>query len=246
MSPIIFEVGPLQVRWYGLLFAMAVLTGTVITTKMGERFGLDPEALERYIIRLILTIIVGARLGFVLINWEYYIRNPLEILYIHRGGLGSHGGILLGFFMSILYTRSLSLPFWRTADAVALVIPVSHIFIRLGNFINGELYGPPTDLPWGVVFPGTTIPHHPSQLYELVASLLVLPLIYYFAKHRPFDGYLFLVVLTLQSTIRLFIDFTRQSTPLIFGPFILTQVISILLIIMGGIILYYKKKGLSS
>lgn len=242
MSPVIFEIGPLQIRWYGLLFALAVLSGVFIISSLGRRFGLDSDALDGFIIRLIITVIVGARLGFVIINWEYYRRNLLEIFYIHRGGLGSHGAIILAFILSIFYVRSLNLSYWATADAVAPVLPVAHIFIRLGNFINGELYGPPTDLPWGVVFPGTSVPHHPSQLYEALASLLVLPLVFYWIKRRPFDGYLCILVIILQSTLRFFIDFTRQNTPLIIGPLILTQVISLLLIILGVIFYYYRKE----
>lgn len=220
---------------------MAVLSGVYIISTMGKRFGLNSDALDGFIIRLIITVIVGARLGFVVINWEHYSRNPIEILYINRGGLGSHGAIILAFILSIFFVRSLNLSYWATADAVAPALPVAHVFIRLGNFINGELYGPPTDLPWGVVFTGTTTPHHPSQLYEALASLLVLPLVFYWAKRRPFDGYLCILVIILQSMLRFFIDFTRQNTPQVLGPLILTQVISLLLILLGIIFFYYRK-----
>lgn len=242
MSPVIFEWGPLQIRWYGLLFAMGVLLGVYIIAVFGRRFQLHPEALDHFTIRLIITVIVGARLGYVLVNWGIYRQDPVRILFLHQGGFGSHGGIILAMVMGYFFTRRLSLPYWTTADAVAPVIPMGHIFIRLGNFINGELYGPPTTQPWGVSFPGTAVPHHPSQLYEALASLLLLPLVFYLAKQRSFEGALFLTVIILQSLIRLVIDFFRQNTPQVLGPFILTQVISILLILFATGLFFYKKR----
>lgn len=243
MSPVLLELGPLQVRWYGLLFAVSVLIGAYLISIFGRRFHLNPEALDRFILRLILTVIVGARLGYVLVNWNYYQLHPIRILYLHQGGLGSHGGIILAIVLGYFFTKRLGLSYWSTADAVAPVLPVGHIFIRVGNFINGELFGPPTSRPWGVVFPGTNTPHHPSQLYEALASLFLLPLVFYLAKKRSFPGSLFLAVVILQSIIRFGVDFYRQNTPLVLGPLILTQVISILLILTAGGF-YLGKKNL--
>ena len=178
MSPIILEYGPFQIRWYGVLVALSFLSGIIITYYYGRRYNIKAEILDRIMIRIVLAMIVGARLGYVVANYSFFLDNPHLIPRVDMGGLGSHGGIITCLILGIWWSKRLKFSFWSVCDAVAPVIPLAHIFVRLGNFINAELYGPPTELPWGVVFRGEIVPHHPSQLYEAGVSLIILPLVF--------------------------------------------------------------------
>lgn len=126
------------------------------------------------------TALIGARLGAILPQWRYFLDNPRHIF--SRGGMASHGAILSVMVVGIYFVRKRHLNYWQTADLAAPILPVGHIFIRLGNFLNGELYGPPSDLPWAVKFPHLPTPVHPSQLYEVLAALIILPFAWKWAK----------------------------------------------------------------
>lgn len=178
IDPVLFQFGPLAIRWYALAYIAGLLLGWALARRL-TRDATDPVgimAVDAMVNAAIIGIIIGGRLGFVLFyNPGYYLANPLEILMVWRGGMAFHGG-LIGVAIAIIITaRQYRLPLLMLADIVALVAPIGLLFGRLANFINGELWGRTTDLPWGMVFPnGGPLPRHPSQLYEAGLEGLVL------------------------------------------------------------------------
>jgi len=237
-SPEIVRIGPFTIKWYGVLLATAFLTGIYSALFLGRKFGLDQEKLGNLLLPLAVTLLVGGRLGHVVTRLSYYSANPLAVFKVNEGGMGSHGAILLSLFAGYFLVKRQGLAYWQVADVTAPGIAIGHVFVRLGNFINGELYGPPTDLPWGVRFPGTLLPHHPSQLYEALAALVLLPLIFVWSGNRKFPGQVFLRALLAMSAIRFLVDFLRQNTTLI-GPLILTQWLALALILFTSVLLVW-------
>lgn len=229
MNPILFSIGPFQVHWYGILIAAATVISYWLTQRNVRAYGIDPNKADRLFIKVIIAIFVGARLAYILSEWRFYMANPLEIIRVDHGGLGSHGAILAALVCGYFWTKKDGFCYWQLADATTPALPVGHIFVRLGNFINGELYGPPTTLPWGVDFPSTAGPVHPSQLYELLTSLIILPLALKWSAKPRYPGYAFVRVLLAHSLVRFFMDFLRQSDQP-FEGLVLTQYMALALV----------------
>ena len=151
MDPILVQFGPLIIRWYGVMMALMILTALWTATRLGPRVGVDRAQVDRLAIPMILLAFVGARLGYV-VSHPAEFANPLEILRVDHGGLTSHGAIAGGLLALWWAARRTELRFWDAADATVWVIPIGNVFVRFGNFMNGELYGDPTTLPWAVTF----------------------------------------------------------------------------------------------
>lgn len=238
MDPIAFSIGSVAIHWYGILMATTFLTGILVGRKNAISYGVDPDVLDDLIFKLALVVLVGARLAVVVTNLPYYMENPLHIFA--RPGMGSHGAIIGALVFGYFWTKKAKLSYWQIADAAAPILPIAHIFIRMGNFINGELHGPPTDLPFGVKFPTTWEAVHPTQIYEVLASLILLPFALKWSKSPKYHGYAFMRVLLIQSVIRFFLDFIRQYGPFV-GPLVLTQVLALGLAILMGVFIWQKE-----
>ena len=181
IDPVLVSIGPFAIRWYALAYVAGILLGWRQALKLTRRISspITPKHLDDFLLWATLGIILGGRLGYVLFyQWPYYSAHPGEILHIWQGGMSFHGG-LLGMALAIWrFARSQRLPLWHFADVVAAVVPIGIFFGRIANFINGELFGRPTTVPWGMVFPaGGDVPRHPSQLYEAALEGLLLFLI---------------------------------------------------------------------
>jgi len=183
--------------------------GYLLARAWAVRYGVDGDKFDGLALLYLPTIVVGARIGYVIATFSYFRENPWEIIRIDHGGLGSHGAIIAMVIVGWVSTRATKVRFWTMADAFGPVIPAAHIFVRIGNFANGELYGLPTSLPWGIVFPGLDAPHHPSMLYEALASVLTLALALWWAAHRRIEGEVFLKTMIAVSVVRILVDFTR-------------------------------------
>ena len=166
MYPIAFSLGSIDIYWYGILMAATFVSAFMIARYFARLHGVDLELVENLFYLSAVSALVGSRIGAILPHLGYYLQNPLEIF--SRAGMASHGAILAIMVVGYFYVRKHKLNYWQLADFAAPILPVGHIFIRLGNFLSGELYGPPTDLPWAVEFPGSLGKVHPSQLYEVV------------------------------------------------------------------------------
>lgn len=255
VNPEIFSLGPFHVRWYGLFFAIGFLFGYNQVERMFKRENLDLKWLESLFIYLIVATIVGARLGHVFFyGWKYYSQHPIEILYVWQGGLASHGGALGIFIALMIWSRKVSKRsvLW-VLDRVVVPTALVAALIRLGNLMNSEIYGIPTNLPWGFIFERgqdtPTVPCHPTQLYESSAYLItfaVMMYMYWKTKAKDYQGMLVGVFFVMVFTARFFVEFIKYDQEAFEKGMILNmgQILSIPFV-LGGIFLIVRsiKKG---
>jgi prolipoprotein diacylglyceryl transferase len=250
VNPVIFSLGPVSVRWYGLLFALSFVIGYYIMLKIFTKEKIPVQLLDELSMYMLIATVVGARLGHVLFyEPEAYLAHPLDILKIWEGGLASHGaaiGIILALY---IFSRKTRQPFLWVIDRIVIVVALSGLLIRTGNLFNSEIYGNVTNLPWGFIFTraGEELPRHPTQLYEGLSYLGIFFFLlwYYFHKDgKPRPGFLFGFFLVVLFSVRLIVEFVKEpqvnfenSLPLNMG-----QLLSIPFIIAGIIILLRKPK----
>lgn len=217
VNPEIFSFLGLSVRWYGLLFAASFYFGYVLFTRFFKLENIKMEVLDRLTLYMAVGTVVGARLGHCLFyEPAYYLSHPLEILKIWHGGLASHGaaiGILIALYF---FTKKENRSFLWTVDRIVITVALAGFFIRTGNLMNSEIYGIPTNLPWGFIFErvGETVPKHPTQIYEALSYLFIFILLYklyYKAKGHPREGLLFGLFLILTFTMRFLIEFIKND-----------------------------------
>jgi len=250
IDPTIIRIGPVHLRWYGLMYLLGFLASYVLIGRQprARRLGLQGNVLQNLIFYLAVGLIVGARLGYLLFyqyaNVGYYVRHPLEIIAIWHGGMSFHGGLLGAVLAGIWFCRRHQLPFWDVADAVIVTAPIGLALGRLGNFINGELFGCPSDVPWAMVFPtADDLPRHPSQLYEAILEGLVLFVILWTLKDRGLrPGSMVCLFVGGYGLLRFFAEFFRQPDPhigLLWGVFSMGQVLCLAMIFLAGILWYF-------
>ncbi|RLD52209.1 MAG: prolipoprotein diacylglyceryl transferase [Bacteroidetes bacterium] len=249
VNPNIFSLGPLTVRWYGLLFASGFVFGYIILTNVFKQEKVPQNLLDTLTTYMVVGTVLGARLGHCLFyEPAYYLSNPLKILKIWEGGLASHGaavGILIAIW---LFSRKYKKPYLWSTDRVALVVALAGFFIRMGNLMNSEIYGVETSMPWGFVFVrwGETLPKHPTQIYEALSYLLIfILLISIYRKKWPNikDGYFSGLFLITIFSVRFFIEFIKESQVSFEESMTLNmgQILSIPLVLLGVYLLIRKK-----
>ena len=219
-----FGFGPLKIHWYGVGYVVGILFGwwyaqRLLTNAKLWRDGkapFGPELIDDLLVYAALGIVLGGRIGYILFyNLQHYLANPLEMLALQDGGMSFHGGFLGCTLAMILLARSRGVSVWSLFDLIAAGTPVALGLVRVTNFINQELWGAPTDMPWGVVFPnaGDSVPRHPSQIYEALLEGLVLFLVLRFLTHplrklrRP--GFVAGAFVTGYGLARIFVEFFR-------------------------------------
>lgn len=218
VSPEIFNLGPLSVRWYGLLFASGFLIGYYIGEKMFLSEKVDRKWIDTLFLYIIIATIVGARLGHVFFyGWDYYSQNPGEIFKVWHGGLASHGGAIGIIIAMLLYSKLVTRRniLW-TIDRIVVPTALVGAFIRLGNLMNSEIYGIQTSLPWGFIFErnGETLPKHPTQIYEALAYLIsfaLLMLLYWRTRSKNREGLLTGVFFVFIFLARFLIEFIKED-----------------------------------
>ena len=219
IDPVLISIGPLAIRWYSLAYIAGILIGwryILGLAAVRKQDGIDAAAIDDLIVWLVLGVILGGRLGYVLFyKADYYASNPLEAFYVWQGGMSFHGGAIGVILAMALFSRKRGIAFLPLADMVVCAVPIGLFFGRIANFINGELFGRPTDVPWAVVFPrGGPDPRHPSQLYESLLEGLVLFLIlaalWRFTRLSDRPGALGGVFLMGYGAFRFFVEFFRQ------------------------------------
>ncbi|KGF73283.1 diacylglyceryl transferase [Neosynechococcus sphagnicola sy1] len=254
-GPILFEWGPLVIRWYGLLIAIAVLVGINLSQFLAQRRQVNPEIMADLAIWLVIAAIPCARLYYVAFQWQEYAADPSKIIAIWQGGIAIHGAILGGMAAALLFARLRRVPFWQLADLVAPALILGQTIGRWGNFFNSEAFGRPTDLPWKLYIPPTHRPlgytnfeyFHPTFLYESLWDLSVFALLlslFFWSLHRqpPLKvGTLFLVYLVSYSLGRLWIEGLRMDS-LMLGPLRIAQLVSLGAIALGviGLLWLYR------
>ena len=258
IDPVIFSVGPLQVRWYGLMYVLGFGASLLLVKHQIRKFGfreLDVH-FENLNLVLIISLVLGGRLGYVLFyNLPYYLKHPAEIMATWQGGMSFHGGMLGLIIGAAVFCRRKKLDFWRTADFYAVTIPIGLGLGRIGNFINGELYGRETDVAWGMVFPGGgPLPRHPSQLYESFFEGLILFLVLWVLKEKQkppsawASGSMVAIFLILYGIFRIGVEFFREPDAhlgFIALGMTMGQLLSSLMIVAGILLFLVRKKQAS-
>ncbi|MFA5170729.1 MAG: prolipoprotein diacylglyceryl transferase [Sulfuriferula sp.] len=215
-DPVAIAIGPLSIRWYGLMYLLAFTLLLVlgrIRIKQQPNSGWNAKQLDDVLFYGVLGVVLGGRLGYVLFyKFSYYLAHPIEIFYVWQGGMSFHGGFLGVAFALWLFARREHKPWLAIADFIAPLVPLGLGAGRIGNFINGELWGRATDLPWGMVFPQVdSIPRHPSQLYEFGLEGLVLFALVWFYSARPRPvGAVSGLFLVGYGTFRFLVEFSRE------------------------------------
>lgn len=253
IDPVIFTIGPFSVRWYGIAYVLGFLCAGFIMYSYARRWKLrfDSGHVLSFVCYGAIGVVLGARLGYCLFYGNgYYISNPLEIFAVNRGGMSFHGGLIGLVIAGAIYSRVHKMPFLTLADLVVCGVPAGLFFGRCANFINGELYGAPTDLPIGVDFTGSGVMYHPSQLYEALLEGVALFLIM-FALSRKCDpprprGFFLGVFLTLYGCFRILIEFVRLPDIQIgyfFGTWgTMGQLLSLPMLIAGIVVIVWALK----
>lgn len=251
IDPIALQLGPIAVHWYGLMY----LIGFALVWVLGRwrinhgKTDLTLRDLEDLIFYCVLGVVIGGRLGYVLFyKPSDYLANPLEIFYLWEGGMSFHGGLIGVIVVLLLFARKRQKTLLEIGDFVAPLIPLGLAAGRLGNFINGELWGRPTSLPWGMVFPQSAdgLARHPSQLYEMgLEGFALFALVWWFArKPRPI-GQVSAVFLTGYGVFRFLVEYTREPDyylGLLVGGLSMGQLLSVPMIIAGVLIFVLSAK----
>lgn len=251
MHPVLFQIGFIEIRFYGLMYVVAILVGTALIRRevLRRSIPLSKDSVQNFIVWVVIGGVVGARLYYVIFNPGFYIRNPLEIPAIWHGGLAIHGGLIGGVTIAWFYLKRHKILYWQMADAVAPAIILGQAFGRFGNFMNGDAHGRPTDSVFGIVFPPTSIagaefpgmPLHPTMLYELVINVSIFLALWFVLKKRAHkNGFIFASYIVLYSIGRFIVEHFRADS-LMLGPLKAAQTVSIVIIILVGAIIVSQK-----
>ena len=250
MAPDIVQFGPLRIRWYGLFFALAFLSGYFIMTQIYRREGRSLENLSNLFAYLFFGAIIGARLGHVLLYQpDYYLVHPSEILMIWHGGLASHGGfagVMIAIFLYLKRYRDMN--FLQLADRLAIPCLFAASLIRIGNFFNSESLGTPSNLPWAIVFASVdNIPRHPAMLYEAATYFLAfcaLYVAYWKTAVIQFHGRILGITLVICFLARFMIEFVKENQAPFEERLVLNmgQLLSIPFIVAGAYLIYLSCK----
>lgn len=251
VSPVIFNLGPLSVRWYGLFWALSFYIGYEIMYRIFKKEGVPLMQVDKLLLYIALGSIVGARLGHCFFyDFKHYINNPLEILMIWQGGLASHGGVI-GILLALYYYQK-----WVSNKSFAwlldrLVIPISlgAFFIRMGNLMNSEIYGHQTDVSWGFIFvrAGEFVPKHPTQFYEGIPYLLLFLLLgwLYLKKIKVLPpAFMLSLFAIIMFTVRFLVEFVKEDQSAFEANMTLNmgQWLSLPLIVAGVIVMAWSLK----
>ena len=250
-DPVAFQIMSFEIRWYSLAYIAGIIIGWLLCKKIFIRKSDINEKFDDYITYLVIGIIIGGRLGYIIFyNFSYYINNIFDIFKVWEGGMSFHGGLIGIIVASILFSKKNNQDSFLYMDLVSLVAPIGIFFGRLANFINSELYGTPTDIPWAVTFIQIdNLSRHPSQLYEAILEGIILFIILIYFKNKNYlkkPGLISGLFLIFYSIFRFFIEFVRvpdeQLGYLIF-ELSMGQIISLIFLVIGIILFYLKNEN---
>jgi len=261
ISPTLFSIGSFQLRYYSLMYlvAFAIVYFLTLYRIKNENYEYTGETVQDYLVWAMLGLICGGRFGYALFyNFNYYFQHPLEIIlpfdfsngfkFVGLSGMSYHGGLIGVLIVTLLFCRKYKINFWNFVDLFTPAIPLGYTFGRIGNFMNGELYGRTTAMPWGMYFP-LDLTHslrHPSQLYEAVFEGLVLfTLLWLIRKKKFFDGFLIGIYICGYGFVRFFIEFFREpdyQLGFVLSFMSMGQVLCALMMMAGITILIWRKQ----
>ncbi len=251
MYPILVKIGPVEIRYYGLMYVIGIIVGIILMRGEVERkkVNMTKDDVISYAFWIIIGGILGARIYYVIFMWKaFYVDNPVEIFAIWHGGLAIHGGIIGGVLFVFVYSKVKKVPYFDLLDMTAPLLALGQAFGRFGNFMNGDAHGIPTNLPWGIVFPPGSIagdefpgqPLHPVMLYELALNLVSFFILWRLRKLDHKRGFIFSLYLLNYGIIRFFVSFLRADS-LMLGKLRGAQILS-LLFIAGSLLFIFVCK----
>jgi len=249
LDPVMLSLGPVQLHWYGLMYALSFFCGWLWLRRAAAagRVSLSADDIETLLFALLLGVILGGRLGhFLFYEQEVLFTDPLQFFQVWQGGMSFHGG-LLGVTVSLFWaTQRFQMPLLRLADLILPPVALGLSFGRLGNFINGELWGVPTNSSWGVIFPqaGDLLARHPSQLYEAAYSLLIFIVLFWLFRHTARAGQITFTFLVLYGLFRMIVETCwREPIAGFIGPLTTGAAYSLPLFLVGvgGLIVLQRK-----
>jgi phosphatidylglycerol:prolipoprotein diacylglycerol transferase len=261
IDPIALRLGPLSIHWYGIIIASAILFAAWLGTAEARRKGEDPETGWSMLLWVIVGGVIGARIYHVIHMWGFYSTHPDLIVQVWNGGLGIPGAVAGGAFAVWLYTRVRGLPTGRWFDIFVMAVPLGQAIGRLGNFVNQELYGPPTTLPWGIpidaahrvpewanlnLYPVATTRFHPLFAYEAIASLLTLAAMLWISRRFArwlYDGDLLLIFIMFYGLVRSYLETFRVENWLIGGVPTATWLGLMGFVLAGGFLVLRHVRG---
>jgi phosphatidylglycerol:prolipoprotein diacylglycerol transferase len=259
-DPVLIDLGFFQIRWYSLAYILGIMLGWIYANKIirltsSNKYNFKQVATAQFdnlIVYLVIGIILGGRLGYVIFyNLEYYTQNLLEVFKLWQGGMSFHGGLIGIIISTILFSKKTKTNFFHLSDIVSCVAPIGILLGRIANFINGELYGKITTLPWGVIFPyAGNLPRHPSQIYEaILEGIFLFLIINYLALKKELlfkKGFVSAYFLIFYSILRILSEIFREPDVhlgLLFNYFSMGTALSLLTIMIGLFIILYIKKN---
>ena len=252
IDPIAFSIGSFQVHWYGLTYLIGFITGWLLAMSRARKpeWGWKREEVDALITAAALGVVLGARLGYCLFyDPVYFAAHPLDVFKVWHGGMSFHGGAIGVIIAVLLFCRSAKRKFLEVGDFLAPLATPGLLAGRLGNFINGELWGKVTDMPWGVVFPtGGPLPRHPSQLYEAgLEGLVLFAILWWYSSRRPALGRVSGLFLVGYALARSFVEFFREPDAhigyLAFGWLTMGQILCLPMIAAGLALLFWPRKA---
>lgn len=263
IDPTILKFGAFQLRYYGLMYLAAFFTtySLVLYRIRTEKFPYKKEEIQDYFVWAVLGLLAGARLGYVLCYQpQYFLHHPLEIIlpfewstgslrYTGISGMSYHGGLVGVAASSLAFCRRRKIGFWSFADLLCPAIPLGYTFGRIGNFLNGELYGRVTTVPWGMYFPDDTagMLRHPSQLYEaFFEGILLFAVLWSLRRKKASPGFFLALYLMGYGAVRFVIEFFREPDPQIgflFGFFTTGQMLCLVMIFAGAALMAFRRPG---
>jgi prolipoprotein diacylglyceryl transferase len=248
-NPVALSFGGIRVFWYGILFALAILSGLKFMQWIYKQEGKDEESLDSLFLYVVIGIVVGARLGHCLFyDPEFYLAHPMKIFAVWEGGLASHGGGVGVLIALYLYTKKYNMNYLWLLDRLAIPTALFGFFVRMGNFMNSEIVGIKTDAPWAIIFTRVdAFPRHPTQLYEAFAYLIIflfLTLVYKQKQKELKTGFLFGLFLILIFSARFMIEFVKVKQAAYSTDMLITtgQALSIPFLLIGLVLLLWKRK----
>lgn len=241
MNRVAFTIFGLDIMWYGVLMASAMILCVLLALKEGKRVNISEDDILNLAIVSIPCGLIGARLYYVIFNWSWYSKHLSEILNFRGGGMAIHGALIGGILAGFIYTKIKKINFFKMADTVMIGIPLGQAIGRWGNYINGEAHGGPTSLPWGIMVNGVKV--HPTFLYESIWDLVVFVLlIFILYKKKQQHGIVIGSYMVLYSLGRFFIEGLRTDSLMFFG-LRTAQIISLIGIIFGVLIIFIAIKN---
>jgi len=244
MRPILFSIGSINIYAYGSLMACAFLISIFLARKHAKASGISADLITDLGIILLIFGIIGARIGYVLLNWQNFSYNLIDVIKVYEGGLVFSGGFLLAVLISFLYIKRKKVSFLNVADFIIPYVALAQSIGRIGCFLNGCCYGIPTTSFIGVKFPHLLDPVYPTQLILSVSLFLIFIILKLISKKLPFKGTIFLIYILLFSALRFFVEFIRADSILFFSRLALFQyVVSGVFIVSLAIFMYKVVKS---